>query len=212
MTNQIIYISDVETYKTLIEETPIAKNCTPLITKDNLGLIYTNSLLIDLEEYPFLESLGDYEEMFSDEEAHAKYLAVNDYLTPITYTDEEGNEVEYFKPKYIGKFASKKISDEEYRESKLIELKEEREYLSSLPLNGFDVGRSIDRENIQGAISHFDTISTDGLVKWTMSDNTEKLVSLEDLQTVLDSYVLRKAQIFSDYQEAKGKLLGVSNE
>ena len=205
-TNQIIYISDIEAYKSLIEETPIAKNCTPLITKDNLGLIYINSLLIDLEEYPYLESLGDYEDMFSDEEKHAKYLSVNDYLTPITYTDEEDNEVEYYKPKYIGKFASKKVSDEEYKEAKLMELKEEREYLASLPLDGFDVGKMIDRENIQGAISHFDTISTDGLVKWTMADNTERLVSLEDLQNVLDGYVLRKAQIFSNYQEAKGNL------
>ena len=59
-------------------------------------------------------------------------------------------------------------------------------------------------ENIQGSIEYFDILSQDkGTITWTMKDNTEQDLSLEVLKGVLDIYVIRKAQLFAEYQTKK---------
>lgn len=75
------------------------------------------------------------------------------------------------------------------------------------PINGFDVARPEDRENIEGAIDYFDTLSGAGsTITWTMADDTEQDVTLAELQTAKDGYVLRKAQAFATYQAAKAAI------
>ena len=98
------------------------------------------------------------------------------------------------------------------RNKKLEQLKKDRELQCSLPLDGFDVGQIVDRENIQGAISNFSLISSNNKVTWTMADSTEQEVTLQNLEDVLNGYVLRKAQIFADYQIAKAKVLNATLE
>jgi hypothetical protein len=86
-------------------------------------------------------------------------------------------------------------------------LKSQRDATINAPLNGFDVSRPEDRENIQGAIDYFDLLSQgQGSMTWTMADNTEKQVTLADLQAAKDGYVLRKAQAFATFQAAKTAL------
>ena len=65
-----------------------------------------------------------------------------------------------------------------------------------------------DRENIQGSIEYFDILSQGkGTITWTMDDNTEQDLSMEDLKGALDAYVIRKAQSFLEYQTKK-QLIG----
>ena len=65
-----------------------------------------------------------------------------------------------------------------------------------------------DRENIQGSIEYFDILSQGkGTITWTMDDNTEQDLSMEDLIGALDAYVIRKAQSFLEYQTKK-QLIG----
>jgi len=66
------------------------------------------------------------------------------------------------------------------------------------PINGVQVGRLEDRENIEGAISRFETIAPDG-VNWIMVDNSVVVLTKQDLQNVADEYAIRKAQIFNKY-------------
>lgn len=90
------------------------------------------------------------------------------------------------------------------KQLKLSELKEGRTKLIGAPLNNFDVDSVSDRENINGAIDYFTTLSQGtGVVKWTMADNTEANVTLAELQAVKDGYVLRKGQLFAQYQQLK---------
>lgn len=84
-------------------------------------------------------------------------------------------------------------------------LKDDRKAAGLVPINGFDVAMPEDRENISGAIDYYDIITSNGTVDlvWTMEDNTERVVTLSDLKGARDGYVLRKAQIFADYQAKK---------
>ena len=85
-------------------------------------------------------------------------------------------------------------------------IKKQREYAINSPLNGFDVATPEDRENIQGAIDYYDTLTLGGDLVWTMDNGSEKVVTLEDLKGAKDGYVLRKAQIFADYQNKKAAI------
>ena len=42
-----------------------------------------------------------------------------------------------------------------------------------------------------------------GTITWTMADNIEQELSLEDLKGALDTYIVRKAQAFAEYQTKK---------
>ena len=112
----------------------------------------------------------------------------------------------------LNKEKKEQIILEELKSKKLAELKENRELQCSLPFNGFDVGKVVDRENIQGAISNFSLISSNNRVTWTMANSTEQEATLQDLEDVLNGYVLRKAQIFADYQIVKAKVLNATLE
>ena len=92
----------------------------------------------------------------------------------------------------------------ECKEIALSIIKTKREESIIEPVNNIQVSTLQDRENIQGSIEYFDMLSQGkGTITWTMEDNTEQDLSLEDLKGALDAYIIRKAQAFSDYQTKK---------
>ena len=83
-----------------------------------------------------------------------------------------------------------------------IKIKREETIIESV--NNIQVTTLQDRENIQGSIEYFDMLSQGkGTITWTMADNTEQELSLEDLKGALDTYIVRKAQAFAEYQTKK---------
>ena len=92
----------------------------------------------------------------------------------------------------------------ECKEIALNTIKTKREESIIEPINNIQVTTLQDRENIQGSIEYFDMLSQGkGTIAWTMNDNTEQEMSLQDLQDVLDAYIIRKAQSFVEYQTKK---------
>ena len=92
----------------------------------------------------------------------------------------------------------------ECKETALDNIKTKREESIIEPINNIQVSTLQDRENIQGSIEYFETLSQGkGTITWTMNDNTEQDLSLEVLKGVLDIYVIRKAQAFAEYQTKK---------
>ena len=92
----------------------------------------------------------------------------------------------------------------ECKEIALNTIKTKREETIIESINNIQVFTLQDRENIQGSIEYFDTLSQGkGTITWTMADNTEQELSLQDLQGVLDAYIVRKAQAFAEYQTKK---------
>ena len=92
----------------------------------------------------------------------------------------------------------------ECKEIALNTIKTKREESIIEPINNIQVSTLQDRENIQGTIEYFDILSQGkGTITWTMADNTEQDLSLEELQGALDAYVVRKAQSFAEYQTKK---------
>ena len=99
------------------------------------------------------------------------------------------------------------------KETALSDIKAKREQSASEPINNVQVATLQDRENIQGSIEYFDRLSQGkGTITWTMADNTEQDLSLQDLQGVLDTYVTRKAQAFAEYQTKKQLIENVVTE
>ena len=92
----------------------------------------------------------------------------------------------------------------ECKEIALSTIKTKREESIIEPINNIQVSTLQDRESIQGSIEYFEMLSQGkGTITWTMYDNTEQDLSLEELKGVLDTYVVRKAQIFVEYQTKK---------
>ena len=92
----------------------------------------------------------------------------------------------------------------ECKEIALNTIKTKREESIIEPINNIQVSTLQDRENIQGSIEYFDILSQGkGTITWTMNDNTEQYLSLEELQDALDAYIIRKAQAFAEYQAKK---------
>ena len=92
----------------------------------------------------------------------------------------------------------------ECKEIVLNTIKTKREEAITEPINNIQVSTLQDRENIQDSIEYFDMLSQGkGTITWTMNDNTEQDLSLEDLKCALDAYVVRKAQSFAEYQTKK---------
>ena len=92
----------------------------------------------------------------------------------------------------------------ECKEIVLNALKTKREESIIEPVNNIQVSTLQDRENIQGSIEYFDMLSQGkGTITWTMSNNIEQELSLEDLKGALDTYVIRRAQAFAEYQTKK---------
>ena len=102
------------------------------------------------------------------------------------------NQILVYKPIY------------ECKEIALSIIKTKREESIIEPINNIQVSTLQDRENIQGSIEHFEILSKGEMtIVWTMEDNTEQDLSLEDLKGALDAYIIRKAMAFSDYQTKK---------
>lgn len=79
-----------------------------------------------------------------------------------------------------------------------------REETIIAPINNVQVTTLQDRENLQGSIEYFEMLSQGkGVITWTMADNTEQELTLEELQGVSNTYVVRKAQAFAEYQAKK---------
>ena len=92
----------------------------------------------------------------------------------------------------------------ECKEIALNTIKTKREETIIESINNIQVSTLQDRENIQGSIEYFDMLSQGkGTITWTMADNTEQELSLEDLKGALDTYIVRKAQAFAEYQTKK---------
>ena len=92
----------------------------------------------------------------------------------------------------------------ECKEIALNTIKTKREDSIIEPINNIQVSTLQDRENIQGSIDYFETLSQGkGTIAWTMVNNIEQDLSLEELQGALDAYVVRKAQAFAEYQTKK---------
>ena len=101
----------------------------------------------------------------------------------------------------------------ECKDIALSTIKTKREKSIIKPINNIQVATLQDRENIQGSIEYFDMLSQGkGTITWTMADNTEQDLSLQDLQGVLDSYIIRKAQAFAEYQTKKQLIENVVTE
>ena len=85
-----------------IDKTPTVRNGNKTLT-----LVRCPSAIYDmLASLESIEILGTYEDVFADEEKHAKYKEVYPYDVPIKYTDPEtGEEVEYYRPQKFGVFA-----------------------------------------------------------------------------------------------------------
>jgi hypothetical protein len=52
-----------------------------------------------------IQSLGTYDELFSNEVSLALYKSVYPYDVPVSYTDIDGTTKEYLRPQKIGEFA-----------------------------------------------------------------------------------------------------------
>jgi len=101
----------------------------------------------------------------------------------------------------------------ECKEIALNTIKTKREESIIKPINNIQVSTLQDRENIQGSIEYFDMLSQGkGTITWTMADNTEQDLSLEDLKSALDAYVIRKAQSFIEYQTKKQLIVNATTE
>ena len=92
----------------------------------------------------------------------------------------------------------------ECKEIALNTIKTKREDSIIEPINNIQVFTLQDRENIQGSIDYFEILSQGkGTITWTMDDNTEQDLSLEELKGALDAYVVRKSRAFAEYQIKK---------
>ena len=92
----------------------------------------------------------------------------------------------------------------ECKEIALNTIKTKREESIIEPINNIQVSTLQDRDNIQGSIEYFELLSQGkGTITWTMDDNTEQDLSLEDLKGALDAYVIRKSRAFAEYQTKK---------
>ena len=92
----------------------------------------------------------------------------------------------------------------ECKEIALNTIKTKREESIIEPINNIQVTTLQDRENIQGSIEYFEILSQGkGTISWTMNNNMEQDLSLEELKGALDAYVVRKAQSFVEYQTKK---------
>ena len=137
------------------------------------------------------------------EEYGYKKVIVNQ-VTPTLLTEVVDNDIKVIDgiPTINQSLVYKPIY--ECKEIALSIIKTKREESIIEPINNIQVSTLQDRENIQGSIEYFEMLSQGKCtITWTMEDNTEQDLSLEDLKGALDAYIIRKAYVFSDYQTKK---------
>ena len=81
---------------------------TPLVKNENGSLalsILNDEELMFINGMTTITNLGTYEELFANEASHSLYKSVYPYDVPLSYVDDNGVDVEYFRPTKIGEFA-----------------------------------------------------------------------------------------------------------
>ena len=137
------------------------------------------------------------------EEYGYKKVVTNE-ITPSQFANIVNGEIEVIEgiPTIQQKLIYKSL--DECKEIAREKAKAIREETIIAPINNVQVATLQDRENIQGSIEHFEMLSQGkGTIVWTMVDNTEQELTLDELQGALDAYVIRKAQVFAEYQSKK---------
>jgi len=98
----VITDEEIDKKSWTIQHTPVVKNENGSLAMS----ILSDDELVFIQSMTTIESLGTYEELFANEEAHALYKSVYPYDVPLSYVDEEGTTIEYFRPQKIGEFAA----------------------------------------------------------------------------------------------------------
>ena len=96
-------VTDEETGKKswTIQTTPIVKSVNGTLAMS----ILTDDEIVFIDSMTTITNLGTYEELFANEANHALYKSVYPYDVALSYVDEDGAIVEYFRPQKIGEFA-----------------------------------------------------------------------------------------------------------
>ena len=137
------------------------------------------------------------------EEYGYKKVVVNQ-VTPTKFSKAKDGEIEVINGIPAINQTLEYLPLYQCKETALSNIKAKREESIIEPINNIQVSTLQDRENIQGSIEYFDILSQGkGTITWTMNDNTEQDLSLEELKGALDAYVVRKAQSFAEYQTKK---------
>ena len=144
---------------------------------------------------------------------HGYKKVVVNQSTPTKFSKIKDGEIEVVNEIPTINQTLEYLSLHQCKEIALMDIKAKREQSASEPINNIQVAALQDRENIQGSIEYFDMLyQGKGTITWTMADNTEQDLSLKDLQGVLDSYIIRKAQAFAEYQTKKQLIENVVTE
>ena len=169
----------------------------------------------NIEENKKINNNQEFRELFSNtifpkiltdeimEEYGYKKVVVNQ-ATPTIFTEVIDSEIEVVNgiPTINQSLVYKPIY--ECKEIALNIIKTKREESIVEPINNIQVATLQDRENMQGSIEYFEILSQgNGRITWTMNDNREQDLTVEDLKDALDAYIIRKAQIFVEYQTKK---------
>ena len=135
---------------------------------------------------------------------HGYKKVVVNQSTPTKFSKTKNGEIEVVNGIPTINQTLEYLSLYQCKETALSDIKAKREQSASEPINNIQVATIQDRENIQGSIEYFGMLSQGkGTITWTMANNIEQELSLQELQGVLDAYVVRKAHAFAEYQTKK---------
>ena len=115
----------------------------------------------------------------------------------VEHENEETGEITY---------SEIQMTVEESAAIKRQQLKAEREARTIAPINNVQVGRSEDRENINGVIDNWGSLGLTDAIEWVMADNTVQPLTKAGLVAVKTGFTIRKAQCFAAYQQALEQL------
>lgn len=140
---------------------------------------------------------GEKWENIEDNRGKEYWLNTDEYGTPAREMKELG-------PFPAGSvFTAPEKTIDELKQDKIQELKSERDQLEVEPIDNFDADeKSIMRINT--AIGVMDVTKTP--IEWTMSDNTTKEVTADDLRNVIVKIGIRSNQLHESYRVAKEKV------
>ena len=109
---------------------------------------------------------------------------------------------------YVKGYAPNQPLDE-IKQAKLAELKNTRDSLEIEPItyngNNFDYDEKA-RDRINAAIIALDLAGADAQLSWTTADNTEAIVTANDLRMVIAAVAVRSNALHVAYREAKDKV------